>query len=167
MNTVRAQRVVVTEAPPAGLRRYDYADAFEIRVRERDAHPAEHWARCALEQAPWPARWTVLIAWRFLLQFRLGPRPSPHHVLGGRILVSEPDVIQLEGSGPLMRGIIVARRVAPARMRVTTFVVYKRPGARVVWTIAGPIHRRAAPYLMERAAATLQGERRAAAEFRA
>jgi hypothetical protein len=146
------QLAMVTEAPPAGVDRYDYADAFELRVREPDERSAEQWARCAFEQAPRAARWTVLIAWRTLLRVRMGPRSSPNHIFGCKILASQPDVIHLNVSSRLLRGVIVARRVEPTRMMVTTFVVYRRPApARVVWTIAAPIHRRLARSLMEHA----------------
>jgi hypothetical protein len=114
----RARRIpVVAEEPLIGGDRYDYSDAFEIRVREPDARSAEQFVRCALEQAPWPMRTTVWIAQRNLLRLRLGPRSSPDHLLGWKIL-----------------------RPAPAR---------------VVWKIAGPLHRRIATYLLEPAAAAV------------
>jgi hypothetical protein len=153
----RARRVpVVAEEPLIGSDRYDYADAFEIRVREPDARSAEQFARCALEQAPWPVRWTIWIAHRHLLRLRLGPRSSPDHVHGWKILTSQPDVIHLVAESPLLgRGVLVGRRVDPTRVVVTTYLFYMRPAsARVVWKIAGPLHRRIAPYLLERAAAT-------------
>jgi hypothetical protein len=147
---------VVADEPLIGGDRYDYADAFEIRVREPDARTAEQFARCALEQAPWPVRWTVWIAHRYLLRMRLGPRSSPDHILGWKILTSQPDVIHLEAVSPLLgRGVLVLRRVDPTCVVITTYVFYTRPGpARVVWRIAGPLHRRIAPYLLEHAAAT-------------
>ncbi len=154
----RARRVpVVADEPLIGGDRYDYADAFEIRVREPDARTAEQFARCALEQAPWLVRWTVWIAHRHLLRVRLGPRSSPDHVSGWKILTSQPDVIHLEAVSPLLgRGVIVGRRVDPTCVVITTYVFYTRPPAlaRVVWKIAGPLHRRIAPYLLEHAAAT-------------
>jgi hypothetical protein len=70
---------VVAEEPLIGRDRYDYADAFEIRLREPDARSAEQFARCALDQAPWPVRWTVRIAQRNLLRVRLGPLISGPH----------------------------------------------------------------------------------------
>ena len=103
----RARRVpVVADEPLIGGDRYDYADALEIRVREPDARTAEQFARCALEQAPWLVRWTVWIAHRHLLRVRLGPRSSPDHVSGWKILTSQPDVIHLEAVSPLLgRGV--------------------------------------------------------------
>jgi hypothetical protein len=56
-----------------------------------------------------------------------------------------------------MRGIIVAQRVDPTSARLTTFGCYTRPlPGRLIWAVAGPLHRRIAPYLMERAAADPQ-----------
>ena len=153
----RARRVpVVAEEPLIGSDRYDYADAFEIRVREPDARSAEQFARCALERAPWPVRWTIWIAHRHLLRVRLGPRTSPDHISGWKILTSKPDVIQLEAVSPLLgRGVIVGRRVDPTCTTITTYVFHTRPAlARVAWKIAGPLHRRIAPYLLEHAATT-------------
>jgi hypothetical protein len=151
----RARRVpVVAEEPLIGSDRYDYADAFEIQVREPDARSAEQFARCALAEAPWPVRWTIWIAHRHLLRLRLGPGSSSDHLLGWKIVTSQPDVIHLSAESPLLgRGVLVGRRVDSTCMVITTYVFYTHsaPG-RVVWKIAGPLHRRIAPYLLERAA---------------
>jgi hypothetical protein len=153
----RARRVpVAAEEPLIGSDRYDYSDAFEIRVREPDPRSAEQFVRCALEQAPWLVRSAVLTVQRNLLGLRLGPRPSPDHVLGWKILTSEPEVIHLEAVSPLLRGVLVGRRVDPTCVVITTYVFYTRPApARVVWKIAGPLHRRIAAYLLEHAAAAV------------
>jgi len=151
---LRPRRVpVVADEPLIGSDRFDYADAFEIRVPEADARSAEELARCALEQASSPVRSTVRIAHRHLLRLRLGAGSSPHHLFGWKILTSEPDVIHLEAVSPLLgRAVLVLRRVDPTRAVITTYLFYARPvSARVVWTIAAPLHRRIAPYLLERA----------------
>lgn len=152
----RAQRVpVAADEPLIGDDRYDYADAFEIRVREPDGRTAEQFARSALEQAPWPVLWTIRIAHRYLLRFRLGPRSSPDHLIGWKILTSEPDVVHFEAVSPLLRGVIVGRRLDPTCAVITTYVFFTRPApARLLVRIVGPLHRRIAPFLMERAAAT-------------
>ena len=158
----RARRVpVAAEEPLIGGARYDYADAFEIRVREPDARSAEQFARCALEQAPWPVRWTVWIAQRHLLRLRLAPRSSPDHLFGWTIVTSKPDLIQLEAVSPLLgRGVLVARRSDATRALITTYVFFTRRAAgRVAWSIVAPLHRRVARYLLERAAATATADR--------
>ncbi len=156
MNGPRARRVAVAADEPL-LRgdRYDYADAFEACTREPDARSAEGFARFALKQAPRPVRWTVWIVQRHLLRLRLGPRSSPENILGWTIVTSEHDVIHLEAVSPLLgRGVIVGRRSDPRCAVVTTYVFYARQApARIAWKIAGPLHRRVARYLMERAAA--------------
>jgi hypothetical protein len=79
-------------------------------------------------------------------------------VFGWKIRTSEPDVLCLEAQSPLLgRGVIVGRRPDRARTVITTYVFFDRPAvARVLWTIAGPLHRRVAIYLLEYAAAHAQ-----------
>jgi hypothetical protein len=156
-NAPRVARVPVLAGEPLiGSDPYDYADVFEIRRPESDPRSAEEFARCALEEAPWPARGTVRIAHRHLLRLRLGPRSSTDHLFGWKILTSQPDVIHLEAVSPLPgRGAMVGRRRDPTRTVLTTYVFFTRPAlGRVLWAVAGPLHRRIAAYLLERAAAS-------------
>ena len=149
---VRCGAVRVPDAED-GSDRPDYADAFEILVPEPDGRTAEQWVRTGLEGAPPAMRTLIRVVHRVVLGFRLGPHPSPDHVLGWRIAASEPDVVRLEASSWLLRAVIVGRRVGLHTTRLTTFLFYERPlPARVVWTIVGPVHRRVAPYLLARAA---------------
>jgi hypothetical protein len=138
-----------------GSEPYDYADAFEIRLRESDARTAEEFARCALEQAPRPVRWAIRFAHRHVLRLRLGPRSSPDHILGWKILTAEPEVLHLGAVSPLLgRAVLVGHRVDPSHAAIATYLFYKRPTrARALWTVIGPMHRRIAPYLLDRAAA--------------
>jgi hypothetical protein len=146
-------RAVAVQEPLLGDSRPDYADAFEIRTPEPDGRTAEQWARAALEQAPWPVRRVVLVAHRYVLRFRLGPLPSPDHVLGWRIEMSEPEVIRLQAESPLVRAVIVGRRPEPTRTVLTTALFFVRPmAARVIWAAVVPVHRRVACYLLARAA---------------
>ncbi len=141
-----ARRCEVTEspAPPS-----DYADAFEVTVDATDTRTAEEVVRTGLSRVA-PARFSALLmAHRHLLGFRLGPASSPDHVMGWRVVTSEPDVCRLEADGPVMAGTMVARRVDPVTARLTTFVRYRHPAARIIWTLLGPVHRRAAPQLMD------------------
>jgi hypothetical protein len=152
----RAHRVpVATEEPLIGTDRYDYADAFEIRLAEPDPRSAEEFARSALEGAPWWMRRTVLLVHRYVLRVRLGPRSSPDHILGWKIQTSEPDVLQLVAESALLgRGAIIGRSPDPSRRVITTYLFHTRPAlARAVWKFVGPLHRRVAPDLLNRAAA--------------
>ena len=152
----RARRVSVAAAEPLiGRARYDYADAFEIRVPEPDPRSAELFVRSAIEQAPGLVTWAIWIVQRSVLRLRLAPRSSPEHLLGWTIVTAGPDVIHLEAESPVGRGVIVVRRVEPTRAVVTSYLFFERPAlGATLWRIVGPLHRRVAPYLMERAAVT-------------
>lgn len=147
---------VAKHEPLIGGDRYDYADSYEIRIPASDPRTAEQFARHALEEAPWPVRTIVDVAHRQILRLRLGPRPSPDHVFGWKILRSEPDVLHLEAVSPLLgRGVIVGRRVGRTRVVITTYVFFSRPApARVIWALVSPVHRWVSGYLLEHAAAT-------------
>jgi hypothetical protein len=150
----RAHRVPVPrDEPLIGAAAYDYADSFEIRVPESDERSMEEFVRGAIEDAPRSVRELVWLVHRHVLRFRLGPRSSASHVLGWRIKTSERDVFRLEATSTLFgRGIILGRRPDPTRVVVTTYVFRSRPTiGRAIWTLVGPLHRRVAPYLMERA----------------
>lgn len=129
---------------------YDYADAFEIDLPAAETRSPEQLFRTALDNASWLERW-VPVVHRHMLRFRLVPRSLADHILGWRIVSSDPDVIHLESSGPLIRGVIVGRRTSQSTGVFTTFVFYeRRVPARIVWAVAAPLHRRIAPYLLER-----------------
>ena len=70
----------------------------------------------------------------------------------GRVEMAQPEVIHIEASSPLLRGVIVVRRVEPMCVVLTTFVFYQRPVTRIVWALAGSLHRRVVPYLLMKAA---------------
>ncbi|MDQ4143048.1 MAG: DUF2867 domain-containing protein [Actinomycetota bacterium] len=149
-----ARRVpVATEEHLLGPGAYDYADAFQIEIDERDPRSAEQLARDTLEQAPRLVRSVIRIAHRYVLRFRLGPPASPDHVLGWEILRSEPQLAHVEATSSLLRAAIVGRRTG-ASSTVTTYLFFRRPAARVLFKVVGPVHRRITPYLLERAAAT-------------
>ena len=133
---------------------WDYADAFAIQLSEPDGRSAEELARRALDEAPWLVGWAIWLVHSHLLRLRLGPRSSPDHVLGWTIVTSERDVVQLEAVSPVLsHAVIVGRRPDPTSWVVTTRLFYTRPApAHAMWTLVGPLHRRAAPYLLERAA---------------
>ena len=143
---------MVAEELLLGEGRWDYADAFEVGVSERDRRSAEQWVRYAFEQAPWAVRWTARIAQRDLLRLRLARGSG--HIVGWRIRTSRPDVIHLEAQSPLLHAAIVARKPEPTCLVVSTYVSYDRPWlARVVWSIVAPVHRQVARYLLGRAGA--------------
>lgn len=155
-----AERVPVpSDEPLIGSRRYDYADAFEIRPHQHDERSAEQFARYALEHAPRPLRLIVSFAQRRLLRLRLSPRGAPDYLAGWKVVTSEPDVVQLEATSPMLHAMLVGRRADPSRVvTLATYVFFTRPApARVLWKIVSPVHRRVAAYLLERAAAAGDG----------
>ncbi len=148
----RAHAVPVREPVPGGGR-YDYADAFEIRLPAPDGRTAEEWIRSGLERAPSLVRRLVVWVHRHVLGFPLDLRPSPETVLGWKIRSSEPAAIVLTAESGLLRGVLVGRRGDPTRVEVTTFLFYRRPRlARLIWAVVGPLHRAVAPLLLTRAA---------------
>jgi hypothetical protein len=134
---------------------YDYADAFEVSVSRADTRSAEEVVRAGLEGAPRWLRTMVLTAHRHVLRFELAPGGTPNHVMGWEVLTAEHDSIRLRATGPLMHGVLVARRVGPNTAVLETYVSYRQPVlGRIVWTAVAPIHRAVAPYLLRRAAVT-------------
>lgn len=129
----------------------DYADAFEVDLMGDDGRTAEEIVRKGLSSMPSPLGAAVVLVHRYVLMLRLGPAASPHHVAGWRIVTAEPDVVRLTAAGPMISGALIARR-SGGTARLTTQLHYRRPAARIVWAVVGPVHRRIAPYLLQRAA---------------
>jgi hypothetical protein len=148
----QVRRVPVTEPSPEELPGYDYADAFELTVDRIETRTAEELTRLALEDTPRALRELVRFVWRAALQFEVGPRMAPDHVVGARITTNDDDLLHLQVGGPLMRAVIVGRHVQSDRFVVTTFISYVRPGpAQAVWSVVSPLHRGIARYLLMRA----------------
>lgn len=147
---MRASRVAVAEENDT-LSKSDYASAFAARIIGTDDRSPEQWVRDTFEGAPRPLRWFVRVGWRYVLGFRLGPRPSPAHVLGWKIVSTTPEAIKLEVQSPLVTALKVLR-VEDSRVVMTTFVRYERKSARAVWSAIAPVHHRTEPYLLGHAA---------------
>jgi hypothetical protein len=147
---VRARRVEVDkeidDVPAPG-----YASAFEVDFPPTDLRSPEQWARDTFEGAPRVMRWFVLMGWRYVMWFRLGPRQCPDHVLGWSIAASAADAMTLEVRSGLATAHKVVR-VEVDRVVMTTFVVFERRLGRAVWSAITPIHHRTEPYLLRRAA---------------
>jgi hypothetical protein len=146
------QRRSIVATPPC-----DYADAFEVSLATGDGRSAEELVRAGPENIP---RWlgaAVLIAHRHVLRFDLAPSSAPNHLIGWQIGDRDHDSIRLSAGGPLMDGVLIARRIAPSAAALETFVSYRRPLARVVWAVVAPIHRAVVPVLLQRAATAFGG----------
>jgi hypothetical protein len=145
-------RCPVAAEPLLSGARYDYADAFAVQLDHDNDDAAETWLRRTLEASPPAMGRLIWFVHSKVLRFQLGPVSDNVHVLGWRIVVSEPDVVQIEAAGPVLRGVIVARRTGPSTAVATTFVFYRRPITRALWWAVAPLHRYVARYLLTRAA---------------
>jgi hypothetical protein len=151
-DTKARRRSVDTEPLIAQVGGYDYADSFEIDLREPDERAPEQWMRAAIGGAHIAVKTTVGVAWRYLLRFELDSR-APRQLFGMPILESTRDVAYMSAGSPLLVGHLIGRREDDTRISLTTALIYKqRRLAAAVWATAGPAHRRIAPYLLERVA---------------
>lgn len=147
-----ARRIDVPTVMPGGtaLTGADYVSAFRLPADGARSRTPEQWAREVFEGAPGLLRRFLLLGWSGVLGLRLGPRPSPVHVLGWPVADSGPHAIVLEAHSPLL----TARNVAVVHdtdVVWVTFVRFKRRTARAVWSLAAPLHHRVVPRLMTRA----------------
>ncbi|MGW6915222.1 hypothetical protein ACWGB8_15610 [Kitasatospora sp. NPDC054939] len=141
----QVRRIEPTD-PVATARRYDYADAFELRLPAPDVHAPETWVRAGLDGTP---KWVDRIA--AMLGMGGAPAGSTEEVGGFRLVESRTDMVRLETSLPLMHVVVVGRLVAPDRRVFTSVLYYRRPVlARLVWAAVGIGHRRAARQLITR-----------------
>src|SRR5581483_3067773 len=89
---------------------------------------------------PAPLRGFMLVGWRFVLGLRLGPRPSPEHILGWRITKRSPEETVCQLSSSFLDATNTFRRVGD-RLVWSTCVTYDRPVARVIWPPVSLLHR--------------------------
>lgn len=145
-----ARRVEVSEQTTVldPVAKFDYSAAWEVLVSGTDARPAEHWARATFEGAPRVLRTLIVAGWTAGLGLRLGPRPSPDHVLGWRIVTAAPDLIILRVQSVVVGTAHLVLRVAGPQVVLASFVHYEKRPARVVWSIVAPLHERIVPYLL-------------------
>jgi hypothetical protein len=131
------------------LARSGFASAFEVPVGVRKFLTPEQWARATFEGAPALLRAFLVIAWKYGLGLRLGPRTSPDHVQGWLISTSGPGSITLEARSRLMvaQNIVVVR---DSTVVLVTLVQFIHRAGRVQWAVATPVHNRVIPYLLGR-----------------
>jgi hypothetical protein len=136
----------------------DYVDGVAIECRDPDPRSTEQWARASLEDAPVALRWFIVAGWRLVLRLRLGPRHSPDHVLGWRIIRRLPEETVLEARSGLLTAHLVFRRQA-TRLVWSTVVHYNQRVARFVWPPVSLLHRRIVPFALRTAARRLSAKR--------
>ena len=149
--TVREARQVHQTVPRGDPRRHDFACAYEIAIDPHDRRSSEEWARAAWEGAPTPLRWFMLAGWRFVLGLRLGPRPSPDHILGWQIVESDPETTVCQLRSRFLNA-LNSFRIDEGRFTWSTFVSYDRPIARFIWPPVSLIHRLLVRVALRRAA---------------
>lgn len=132
----QVRRVEVTDELAAG-RRFDYADAFELRLAAPDPVAPRSWLAAGLEDSP-----AVV---QLLTSLLLGVRDEPataDELADWRVLESTPDLIHVERSLPLLHVVLIGRRLGSSGRRLTTLLSYERPVlSRLVWTFVGVGHR--------------------------
>ncbi|HEX3792805.1 MAG TPA: DUF2867 domain-containing protein [Pseudonocardiaceae bacterium] len=129
----------------------DYSSAFELSRPGADGWSPVRWARVTWEDCPRGVRWFLLAGWSVVLGLRLGPRPSPAHVLGWSIVAETPTAIVLAARS----GLLVAQNVVlvqDSRVVWTTVVRFQRWPGRLLWSLVAPIHHRMVPRLLSAAA---------------
>lgn len=146
-------RQVEVRDPVALSRRYDYADAFEVRMPDPDPDSPETWVRTGMADT------SALVGW---MTTRLGVSDAPGTIFGFRIVESGPELVHLEQSLPLLEVVLIGRRVGSSGRMLTSVLSYRRPVlGRLVWAVVGIGHRRAARRLItSRSAGTGSVERR-------
>lgn len=144
-------QIEVVEAPPRA-RTPDYCDSFAIGRADSDPRSAEDWFRAAFEGSPTVFRHGLPVLWRSILGLRMGPRPSPDHVLGWRRVSTRPE-LAVYGTQSALAEANLVMRLEPNRAVLSTFVHYLKPGiVGSIFVVAGPIHRAIIPFLLDRAA---------------
>jgi hypothetical protein len=128
-----------------------YASAFAVSIPDDDPRTPEQWARSAFEGAPLVARSFVVFGWRHVMGFRLGPHPSPTHMLGWDVISSLPEFCVLEVHSPRATARKVVR-LDGGRVVMATFVRFETRTGSVIWATIAPVHHRTEPYLLGRAA---------------
>jgi hypothetical protein len=126
----------------------DYSDSCRA---EADAfHPAEAWARAAFEQGSRRDIDSKQLAWRRLLQLRLGPFGAPDRVAGWAIVEQTDDRLVLGAESWHLTARLVFES-DESGASVATRLTYRNLAGRAVWSAFGPVHRQAVPGILEAA----------------
>lgn len=136
---------------PTVPKAYNFACAYEVAVAAGDNRSSEQWGRAVWEGAPAPLRWLMLLGWRLVLRLRIGPLRSADHILGWRIVDRGPN----ETVCQLRSGFLDAYNTfckVDESFRWSTFVVYERRTARVIWPPVSVLHRLLVRVALRRAA---------------
>ena len=131
MSNIQARRIGVTD-PVAAAHRYDYADAFELRLEGPERSSPEEWLRAGLQATP---TWIKRVAGH-----------KGDGLGSARVVRSDAETVVLEESDSLMDTVLVGRNLEPGVRVLTTILRFRRRRlARAVWAVVGILHRRVAP----------------------
>ena len=154
MTSVTVARTTPGTTAPIESEESDWACAFAVVARSDDARSTEDWARSVWERAPAPMRWVYVAGWRLVLRLRLGPRNSPDHVLGWRIVHRLPDETVVDAASSFLSAHNGFRRERDSIIW-STFVRYKRPIAKIIWPPVSVFHRVLVRRALRRAASDM------------
>lgn len=131
---------VVTDFPA------DYWDCFQIDALP--GCPPREWARRSLRGAETANRLFSRIVWQGLLGLDLEPPSAAGTFMGWQIRSDTASEFIVEADGSLMSG-RMAFEVSDTDVVWTTMLHYHRPAGRVVWGVAGHVHRALVPGCLE------------------
>jgi hypothetical protein len=117
-----------------------------------DTRSAEQWARSTFEDAPAALLALILAGWTAGLGLKLGPRPSPDHVLGWKITKRTPQLVLFSVRARMIGHAQFVLQTESSRVLLTNFVRYETPWARPLWATVQPLHHLIIPYLLTHAA---------------
>jgi hypothetical protein len=129
-----------------------YACAFEIDTTSTDSRTAEHWLRAMFEDASPVLRTFILSGWSGALRLRLGPKTSPQHIIGWKIMSVSQTKVVITVDGPVLSACQVVQ-ISNGTVVHVTIVHFDRPAAKPIWAVAAPIHIRTIPYLLKQSRA--------------
>jgi hypothetical protein len=127
-----------------------WAKAWDLPSPNARALTPEQWVRATWEDASGFLRWFLPIGWAGILRLRLGPRPSPEHILGWRISASGVGSITVEARSRVLTGYNIVVVNESAIVWVTLVRFDKRIGG-LAWAVIAPAHRLLLAYALKRA----------------
>lgn len=147
----RVRRIDLPSDINTSLTSVDYHDTFTVQVSDGVSGSAEQWIREVFEGPPAPVRSFLWLGWS-MFGARLGPCPSPTHVVGWRIEENMPDHIRVVVEWTVgLRANLVLRTHASGVI-LATFVRHHRRASRILWPLVVPVHHLTLRYLLSRAA---------------
>lgn len=137
-----AYEVPVSIRDLSSLPRIDYADAFTVSTALK-ATP-ENSARALFGDTP---DFAERLIWKGFLGLRLSRGASPDTVAGWRVTERGTDWIRLRAASWFLTCDLVVQATG-GQLWLGTFLHYRNPLGRAVWTTLSALHRRLAPGLL-------------------